>query len=331
MHLLVIGGGQFLGKHFVEAALAAGHRVTTFNRGRTNPELFAGRAGLTAIHGDRDGGLDALGGGPWDAVVDTCGYLPRVVGASADALAARCGRYLFVSTISVYADPPPAGVDEDSPLAQLADPTTETVDGATYGGLKVLCEQAVTRALGSRGLIVRPGLIVGPDDPTDRFSYWPLRAARGGDILAPVGADAPTQLVDVRDLGAWMLALLEGEAEGVYNATGPAEPIGMGRLIDACLAAAGAQGTPVWITEEFVAEKELTPFGDLPCWVPAAGAGLLRTRIDRALARGLRFRPLEETARDTLAWRQPLVAQRPLRAGLSPEREAELLAAWRAR
>lgn len=327
MRLLILGGTVFLGKHIAEAALAAGHQVTLFNRGRTNAETFAGRAGVAAIHGDRDGGLAALGTGTWDAVVDTSGYLPRVVGQSARALAGRVERYLFISTISVYADPPPTGVDEDSPLASLADPSVEVVNGETYGGLKVLSEEAVRTAQGERALIVRPGLIVGPDDPTDRFSYWPLRAARGGRILAPGVPSAPTQLIDVRDLAAWTVRLLETGATGSFNATGPATPIGLGELLATCLRAAGSEGELVWVDEAFLLAEGVAPFTELPCWVPAAGAGLLRTAIDRALAAGLQLRPLEETARDTLAWRQPLLAARPLRAGLAAEREAALLAA----
>ncbi|MBM4118266.1 NAD-dependent epimerase/dehydratase family protein [bacterium] len=326
MRLLILGGTVFLGKHIAEAALAAGHTVTLFNRGRTNADTFAGRAGVETIHGDRDGGLAALGTGTWDAVVDTSGYLPRVVGQSAHALAGRVERYLFISTISVYADPPPAGVHEDSPLASLADPSVELVNGETYGGLKVLCEAAVRAAQGARALIVRPGLIVGPDDPTDRFSYWPLRAARGGRILAPGRPDAPTQLIDVRDLAAWTIRLLAAGRTGVFNATGPAAPIGLGELLETCLRAVGGDGELVWLDEAFLLEQGVVPFTELPCWVPSAGEGLLRTAIDRALAADLQLRPLEETARDTLAWRQPLVAARPLRAGLDAEREAALLA-----
>jgi len=332
MHLLVLGGTVFLGKHIAEAALAAGHRVTLFNRGRTYPAAFAGRAMIETIHGDRDGGLAALGTGTWDAVVDTSGYLPRVVGDAARRLAGRTERYLFISTISVYAEPPPAGVNEDSPLVQLADPAVETVNGETYGGLKVLCERAVQEALGERALILRPGLIVGPDDPTDRFSYWPLRAARGGRILAPGEPDAPAQLIDVRDLAAWAVRLLEAGASGTFNATGPAAPIGLGELLAACLAAAGgaAAGAAelVWVDEAFLTEEAVAPFTELPCWVPRSGAGLLRADIRRALAAGLRLRPLAETARDTLAWRSPLLAAKPLCAGLAPEREAALLAKW---
>jgi len=343
MHLLVLGGTVFLGKHIAEAALAAGHRVTLFNRGRTNADTFAGRAMIETIHGDRDGGLAALGDARWDAVVDTSGYLPRVVEASARALAGRTQRYLFISTISVYAEPPPAGVNEASPLAILADPAVEVINGDTYGGLKVLCERAVQEAQGERTLILRPGLIVGPDDPTDRFSYWPLRAARGGCILAPGTPAASTQLIDVRDLAAWAIRLLEAGASGTFNATGPAAPIGLGELLAACLTAAGsaadraagdaagsAAAELVWVDEAFLAAEGLAAFTELPCWVPSAGAGLLRADIGRALAAGLRFRSLEETARDTLAWRLPLLATKPLRAGLTPEREAALLAKWQA-
>ncbi len=329
MRLLILGGTVFLGPHLVEAALAAGHELTLFNRGRSNPDLFAERPGVTRIRGDRDGGLDALADDRWDAIIDPSGYLPRVVGAAAERLADRCERYVFISTISVYADFAAPGPAEDSTLAKLADESVETVDGETYGGLKVLCERAVEAALPGRSLILRPGLIVGPGDPTDRFSYWPLRAVRGGEILAPGRPESPVQVIDVRDLCDWTLRMVEGKATGIFNATGPAEALTLGGLLDACREAVAATFETVWVDESFITEQGLSPFQDLPCWVPTAMEGMERADISRALAAGLSFRPLGETIRDTLAWRAAEPASRPMKAGLSAERESELLQAWR--
>src|SRR6478672_8232941 len=225
MRLLVLGGTQFLGRHLVEVALREGDAVTIFHRGRTNPDLFAGQ--VERISGDRDGGLDALAGGEWDAVVDTCGYVPRVVAASARALADRCGHYTFVSTESVYGDVGEPGLDESAPVAVLDDPATEVVDGETYGGLKALCEEAAEAAMPGRVLNVRPGLIVGPHDPSDRFTYWPRRLARGGEVLAPGSAEGLVQVIDARDLAEWAVRMVEGGKTGVYNATGPENPLTM--------------------------------------------------------------------------------------------------------
>ncbi len=329
MRLLILGGTVFLGRHLVECALARGHSVTLFNRGRTNPNLFEGREGVTTILGDRDGGLTALGLDPWDAVIDTSGYLPRIVGASAAYLASRVKHYTFISSISVYANFHPPGPQEGSPLALLADERTETVDGETYGGLKALCERAVESALPGRGLVLRPGLIVGPDDPTDRFSYWPLRLARGGEVLAPGRPDAPVQVIDVRDLCDWTVRLVEARAVGVFNVTGPAEPLTLGGLLETCREVGGADSRLEWVDEPFLVEQGVTPFTELPCWVPTSSEGIHQAGIGRALEAGLRLRPLAETAADTLAWRGPLLEARPLRAGLDSERESELLAAWR--
>lgn len=331
MRLLILGGRVFLGRHLTLAALEAGHAVTLLNRGRSNPDLFADTPGVRHIQSDRDGGLAALGRENWDAAIDTCGYLPRVVGAAAAYLAGRVSRYIFISSISVYADFKPPGPLESSPLAVLKDETVETVDGETYGGLKALCERAVESALPGRSLILRPGLIVGPEDPTDRFSYWPLRLARGGEILAPGRPDAPTQVIDARDLAAWAIKLIETAETGTFNVTGPARGTRMDEFLAACRAASGADCRLEWVDEAFLLAQGVAPFTEMPCWVPAAAEGIHGADITRALAKGLQCRPLAETARDTLAWRRPLLADRPLRAGLTPERERELLGAWRAR
>lgn len=336
MDILILGGTQFIGRHLIEAAQARGHRVTLFNRGRTNPELYPQ---VDKLRGDRDGALDTLRGRAWDAVIDTSGYVPRVVRQSAELLRGAAGRYLFISTISVYASLAAPGVREDSPLAALSDEREEAITGETYGGLKALCERAVQETYGARALVVRPGLIVGPHDPTHRFTYWPARcadAARcGGEVLAPNQPGHLTQFIDARDLAAWCVRLLEDDAAGVYNATGPDYPLTLGAVFAACRAAAGTAVRFTWAGEDFLLEKGVTPFRDLPLWVPSSEAGFGAVDISRALGAGLAFRPLAETVSDTLAWYQGRTAAERAadagRAGITTEREAELLAAWHRR
>ena len=329
LRLLVLGGTTFLGPGLVEAARARGHALTLFNRGKTRPDLFPD---VEKLRGDRDGKLDALRGRSWDAVLDTSGYLPRLVRASAELLAPRVGRYAFVSSISVYAasrEP----LSETSPLATAADEKTEDVR-AHYGALKALCEKAAEAALPGRTLVVRPGLIVGPEDPTDRFTYWPVRLARGGDVLAPGDGKDPVQVVDVRDLAAWMIRAVEEQLSGPYNAVGPASALTAAAMLEACRAP-GVEARITWVDAAFLEAEKVSPWSDLPAWIPRGGedAGLARTSNARAVARGLSFRPLAETARDTLAWWRTLPAERrgKPRAGLGAEREAAVLAAWRAR
>ncbi len=327
MRILVLGGGRFLGRAFVDVARTRGHELTLFNRGRTNPELHPG---VERILGDRDGGLGALAGREWDAVMDPSGFFTRVVGASARALAAAAGSYLFVSSISVYAEPLARGMDESAPVAKLADPAVEEITGETYGGLKGLCEERVREAFGNRTLIVRPGLIVGPHDTTDRFPYWPRRLARGGEVLAPGSPDAPTQYIDARDLAAWMLTLLERGVTGTFHATGPAEPITLGETLERIARAVGGSARLVWVSEEFLKSQNVQPWFEMPLWLHTADQALDTLNLARALAQGLRLRPLEETACDTLAWERGLTSDtRPPSPALKPEREAELLAVWR--
>ena len=316
MRLLLLGGTKFLGKHIAAAALASGHEVTLFTRGETNPELFPEAEHL---RGDRDGNLGALEGREWDAVVDTSGYLPRVVAASAALLTDAVERYVFISSISVYADFA-APRDESSPVAALDEPTEE-FRGLAYGALKALCEAEVERALPGRALLVRPGLIVGPDDPTDRFTYWPQRARRGDEILAPAPPERAVQFIDVRDLSGWIVRMAEAGSTGAYNATGRPGEMTFGALLEACDA---EQVT--WVDEAFLIEQEVGEWMELPLWIPA-GDGEWRdfqlVDVSRALAAGLTFRPLAETVRDVPEWTAT--------AGMVPAREAELLAAWHAR
>jgi 2'-hydroxyisoflavone reductase len=326
LRLLVLGGTLFLGRAVVDAALARGHEVTLFNRGQTNPGLYPEVEHLT---GDRDGDLAELRGRRFDAVVDTSGYVPRLVRASAEALS-DSGHYVFVSSISVYRDYEP-GFDESAPLEPLAEPTEE-VGEASYGPLKVLCEEVVREVFPDRHTTIRPGLIVGPHDPTGRFTYWPVRAARGGDVLAPEDRDRLIQIVDVRDLGTWIVHAGEKGIVGEFNATGPVTPLTMGDLLETCIEVAGNGARLVWVDETFLLEQGVRPWMELPLWIPAEDNAFLEADVSRAIRAGLGFRPLAETVRDTLAWAAAGGRTRPLssgldvgEAGMSPGREAELL------
>lgn len=327
MKLLVLGGTVFLGRHLVEAAAGRGHEVTMFNRGRTNADLFPDVERLT---GDRDGGLDALGGRRWDAVVDTSGFVPRVVRQSAELLH-EAGVYAFVSTASVY---PLQGRDrsEEGPVEQLEDPASEDVR-AHYGGLKALCEDVVTGVFGDRGLIVRSGLIVGPFDPTGRFTYWAVRLGRDGEVLGPGAPDRHVQFVDARDQVAWILDMVEAGRGGTFNLTGPARPLAFAELLSR------HPGPVTWVPDQFLLDEGVQPYTEMPLWVPES-VGRLNMPIDRALAAGLRIRDLDETLRDTRAWAEAQDGQvgqvdaagrlrRP--TAITPEREAELLERWHAR
>jgi nucleoside-diphosphate-sugar epimerase len=317
--LLVLGGTKFLGRHVVAHALARGHEVTTFTRGQTNPELFPEAEHL---RGNRDGDLDALRGRTWDGVVDTSGYVPRVVRQSAELLRDAVRRYAFVSSISVYADFS-AAVDESTPVAQLENPDTEDVL-PNYGALKAACERVVDEVYGERSARVRAGLIVGPFDPTDRFTYWPRRIAAGGDVLAPGDPEAPTQFVDARDLAAWLVQLALHGPGGTFNATGPAEPLTMRELFERSRAALRSDANFVWADDETVLAAGIEPWTELPLWLPGTDyAGMARADVSRALAAGLAFRPLEETVRDTFEWDGEEPGERPT---LTREKEAGVLA-----
>jgi 2'-hydroxyisoflavone reductase len=335
MKLLILGGTLYLGRHAVEAALARGHQVTLFNRGRTHPELFPG---VERLRGDRDGGLAALAGRRWDAVLDTTGYLPRVVRASCALLRESVGHYVFVSSISVYADSTRPGLVETDALAPLPPDSPDEVTGETYGPYKALCEQVVLEEFPGRSAVVRAGLIFGPHDPTDRSGYWPMRVASGGDVLAPGRPERPVQLLDVRDLAAWLVRLAETRTSGVFNATGPRQPLTMARFLDACREVAGSDARWVWTDEAFLLEQKVRPFSELPLWLPEQYQAFETVNCARAVAAGLTFRPLADTIRATLEWaRGPAPEAAPRKQGvlippgLTREREAEVLRAWEAR
>ncbi|HET6656593.1 MAG TPA: SDR family oxidoreductase [Gaiellaceae bacterium] len=325
MKVLVLGGTLFLGRHLVEAALARGDEVTVFNRGRTNPDLFPE---VERLHGDRDAGdLGALRGREWDAIVDPSARVPRWVRDTARLAADTGAHYTFVSSVSVYRDLSAPGVREEAPVHTLEDETVEEiVDSETYGALKALCERALEEELPGRGLAVRAGLIVGPYDNTGRFTYWVHRIARGGDVLAPEPRDQPVQFVHARDLADWIFLSAERRLAGVFNATGPDALLTLEELLKACGELAESHVTLRWLDERFLVEQGVQEWSDLPLWVAPGvkeeNAGLMSVDVSRALAEGLRFRPLRTTVHDTLAAAEPTTD-----AGLTPEREQALLAA----
>lgn len=330
MKLLIIGGTVFLGRALVEAARTRGHTITLFNRGQSNPNLFPD---VEQIHGDRAGALSALRNRRWDAAIDTCGYVPRIVQMSAEALAKSVEHYTFISTISVYADVSRPGVNEQSLVGTLDDPSVEDVTGESYGPLKALSERAAAAALPGRVLTLRPGLIVGPYDPTDRFSYWPYRVAQGGEVLAPGRPDRIIQFIDVRDLAEWTIRMVEQRQTGVYNVDGPAQSYTLGDLLATCKAVTNSDATFTWVREPFLAEQAVEPWIELPLWLPETPeyGGFYGVDCSKAIGAGLTFRPVAETVRATIDYLTTLPLDREWRAGLTREREAELLRDWHAR
>jgi len=332
--ILILGGTGFLGPATIEIAQAHGHQVTMFNRGKTRPDLFPG---VARLHGDRDpkkgDGLKELETGTWDAVIDNSGYYPRLVGASAALLAPRAKQYLYISSISAYKEPNPENGTEDAPLATMPDPTLETMGKSYeyYGALKALCEQAAAKAMPGRTTIIRPGYIVGPDDPTGRFTYWPVRFDKGGEIAVPGAPTDPVQIIDVRDLAAWLVHLVEQGTTGAFNACGPEKRLPWGSLIADCQKAGNPNAKPIWIPAEFIVKQEGL---DFPIWAPYLGEtkGFSTWRNDRAVKAGLKFRPATETVKDTLAWFKTQEKVEKGRNKLAPptaEQETKLIAAWR--
>jgi len=323
----MLGGTVFLGRHVVDVLLARGHDVTLFHRGKRGAELFPN---VERVLGDRATDLNRLpAGAAWDAVVDTCGFVPGVVATSAQALRERAERYVFISSVSVYDISQPR-IDESSPtLELLPDAARDVMTPETYGALKLLCEQEAIAAFGpERAFIVRPGLIVGPYDPTDRFTYWPLRFARGGDVLVPDALDMPVQYIDVRDLAEFVVDAVEREQAGIVNTVGPAEPTTLGALLAACAAASDSAANVIPVDRAFLRRCDASPWSDLPVWCEDGFGydGITRTDPSRGIALGLRYRPVEATIADTLRWGQHERGDAPLKAGLTPAREAALFA-----
>ena len=332
MKLLIIGGTRFLGRYLVTAAMRRDHEVTLFNRGTHSSETK-----VETIHGDRHTEIEKLRGRRWDAVIDTCGMLPDAVRAAAETLADSVDRYIFISTQNVYADVSTPGVDETSALktmtsaeldeAYAIDRSGEPSYGKLYGGLKALCEQAAEEVMPNRVLMIRPGLIVGPHDYTDRFTYWVVRIARGGEVLAPGDPDRYIQFIDVRDLAEWLVSMAERKETGAYNAHGTPRTLTMKDLLDGCRAVSESDASFTWASEEFLLQNEVVSWSEMPLWLPEEAAphlkGFMFINSDKAINAGLSFRSLNDTIEATLNWYQ--TDPRQLKAGLDFEKEKALL------
>ena len=345
MKLLILGGTRFVGRHLVTVALARDHEITLFNRGKHPSEDLTS---VETIYGDRNSDLDRLQGRSWDAVVDTSGYLPRTVRASAEILSHSVDRYVFISSLSVYADVSVLGIDETAPLATLTSEQLEKANeidssgqasaltyGKMYGGLKSLCEQAAEEVLPDRVLIIRPGLIVGPYDYTDRFTYWVERIARGvkaGEVLAPGRPDRYVQFIDVRDLAEWTVRMIERKETGVYNANGLPNTVTMKRVLEGCKLVSDSDASLTWVSDDFLMREKVVPWSEMPLWMPEEGAphlkGFMFINCDKAVGSGLSFRDLNDTIKDTLTWRETSGPNEELQAGIAPDKELSLLRKW---
>ncbi len=323
MKILVIGGTRFVGRTLVEEALEQGHEITLFNRGKTNPELFPQ---VEKILGDRDTDISMLQGRTWDICIDTCGYVPRVVRKSCKMLGNAVEMYVFISTINVYSDFSKPGITEESPRATIADETIEEVKGETYGPLKVLCENVVSETFLNRSAILRCGLIVGPHDPSDRFTYWPVRVQQGGEVLAPSPPHMQVQFIDARDLAQFALHLAGERRHGIFNTTGPAGRLSMEEFLDTCNELTGNKAQLVWVSEEFITGSEMD---HLPVWTPEDWRGIFEANCSKAIDAGLGYRPLVQTINDTLDWHATRPSGYEMKVGLKPDKEKELLHTWR--
>jgi 2'-hydroxyisoflavone reductase len=347
MKILILGGTVFLGPHLIEAARARGHQVTLFNRGQHNPDWYPE---VEKLRGDRrldvaspsssvnSMDVSALQGRSWDAVVDTCGYLPSVVRKSAELLADAVAHYTFISSLSVYADFDLAGTDENAAVSTITPEQVEeaeTIDtrerptaityGEMYGALKALCERAAEEAMPGRVLNLRAGLLVGPYDYSDRFTYWIHRVAQGGEVLAPGNPGRRVRVMDARDLAEWIIRMAEKRQTGTYNATGAEDGLTMGRLLEECRTVSDSDARFTWASEEFLLEQKVGPWGEMPLWIPEERNGIFLVNNDRAIATGLTFRPLSDTVKDTLSWDATRSPDLEWKAGLKPERERELI------
>ncbi len=344
MKILIIGGTRFLGRHLVSAALTDNHNVTVFHRGTTESNL-AGN--VEVILGNRDFDLAKLSNEKWDLCIDTCGYHPNQVQTLVDVIREKVDRYVFISSISVYSDVSVKGVDESAPLEQLTETQLEKANaiagsgegsafsyGEMYGGLKALCETTAEQMMTGRVAVIRPGLIVGAYDYTDRFTYWVTRIANGGEVLLPSPPTKAVQIIDVRDLAEWIIKLAESGATGIFNATGLPGGVSMETFISECKSVSGSDAEFTWVDEEFLSGEGVKAWSELPLWLPesaASHAGFMFVNIDKALSSGLKFRPLGLSIRDTLAWIKTERDPSSLKAGINPERERQLLNKWHAR
>ena len=341
MKILILGGTRFLGRHLVTAALARNHEVTLFNRGKQPSATFTN---VETIHGDRNSDLAKLQGCPWDAVIDTCGYLPRSVRASAETLSDSVERYVFISSISAYADVSVTGVNETAAVAgltsdQLAEANAIDASGASavnygkmYGGLKALCEQTAEEVMPNRVLTIRPGLIVGAYNYTDRFTYWVERVARGGEVLAPGRPQRYVQFIDARDLAEWTVRMVERKEMGVYNANGLPGKLTMERLLEECKTVSMSDAFFTWVSEDFLLQEKVAAWSEVPLWMPEEAAphmkGLLFIDCSKAMGSGLSLRPLNDTIKEVLTWRETNHANDELEAGIDRDKEQSLLRKW---
>jgi 2'-hydroxyisoflavone reductase len=326
LKVLILGGTNFLGPHLVEELQEHGHEVTLFNRGTQNSSLFPM---VEKLQGNRDGDLKAIEDRQWDAIIDTSGHLPRVVEASSKILTEATDHYTFISTIGVYENFSKLDIDEDCPLAKLSDEQSEEITEKTYGALKACCEDVISRYFPNKSLIIRPGLIVGPFDPTDRFTYWPVRIVEGGKILAPGKSIQNLQFIDVRDLAKWIVLMVERQATGIYNATGPATPITFEQLLEECQKFSKKDVVIQWLDEDFLIKNNVQDWSEVPLWLSYKRnmPGFLNINVQKALQSGLTFRTLSETISSILAWdssRENIKRE----AGLDREKEKELLLLW---
>lgn len=342
MKLLILGGTRFVGLHLVTAALARGHKITLFNRGK---HQSAALTNVETVYGDRNSDLATLQGRRWDAVVDTCGYLPRTVRASAETLSHSVDRYVFISSLSVYADASIFGIDETAPVATLTSEQLKTANeidssgsvsavtyGKMYGGLKALCERAAEEVLPNRVLTIRPGLIVGSYDYTDRFTYWVVRVARGGEVLAPGRPDRYLQLIDVRDLAEWIVRMIEHKETGVYNANSVPYNFTMESVLEECKTASESDASFTWVDDDFLVQEKVAGWTEVPLWMPEEDTlhlkGFMFINCDKAVAAGLSFRPLNDTIKEIQTWRETNGLNEELKAGIDPDKEQRLLRKW---
>jgi 2'-hydroxyisoflavone reductase len=337
MKLLIIGGTRFLGRHLVMAALDRNHDVTLFNRGN-----YETRPDTELIIGDRDRDLSKLRGREWDAVIDTCGFLPHSVRASAETLSSCVGVYVFISSLSVYADLSLPGVTEAAPLKTLTSDQLDEANrindsnganyGSLYGGLKALCEHTLLEVIPDNSLIIRPGLIVGPYDYTDRFTYWVMRVARGGEILAPGRPERPVQFIDARDLAGWTISMIEPSSSGIYNANGLPGLVTMQEILAGCKTLTNSDATFTWVSESFLIQENVTAWSKMPLWLPEENApqltGFMFVNCDKAFKAGLELRQLNDTVAAIYSWRANATSDEPLSAGLDRESEDQLLQKW---
>jgi 2'-hydroxyisoflavone reductase len=338
MELLILGGTRFLGRYLVESAQKRDHSVTLFNRGQGNPDLFPD---VETLIGDRNGNLEALKHRSWDTVIDTCGFVPRAVKQSAELLSDSVGHYTFISSGSVYTELSRTGIDEDHSVATLSNEQAEEITKGSagpfynehYGALKYLCEQTLEELMPNRAAMIRSGLIVGPHDYTDRFTYWVSKASKGGEVLAPGNPDRQIQFIDVRDLSSWLIRMAEDKVTGVYNATGPDYSLTMGHFLEECKTACGSDADFTWVSEEFLHENQVAFWSEMPIWIPNSlnESGFLAVSVRKAINEGLTFRPLAETVKYTLEWESLRSPDVERKAGMKPQRESGLLNLWRSR